>query len=90
VSQGHPGWVDPDRPLAISAEGTDNRLGQLGTLAVLLVGGWLVIVGEGTIGTVVAFPSGFARMTDPARELSNFDRRLTRARVQFGLLQAVA
>jgi ABC-type bacteriocin/lantibiotic exporter with double-glycine peptidase domain len=69
-------------------KGTNNLLGQLGPLAILLIGGWLVIDGEGTVGTVVAFLSGLERITDPARELLNFYRRLAQARVQFGLLEA--
>lgn len=71
-------------------KGINNLLGQLGPLAILLLGGWLVIEGEATVGTVVAFLSGFERIADPARELLNFYRRLAQARVQFGLLLAVA
>lgn len=71
-------------------KGANNLLSQLGPVAILLVGGWLIIDGQTTVGTVVAFLSGFERITDPARELLNFYRRLAQARVQFGLLQAVA
>lgn len=67
----------------------NNLLGQAGPLAILLVGGWLVIDGAATVGTVVAFLSGFERVADPSRELLNFYRRLAQARVQFGLLRAV-
>lgn len=70
-------------------KGINNLLGQLGPLAILLLGGWLVIDGQATVGTVVAFLSGFERIIDPARELLNFYRRLAQARVQFGLLEAV-
>lgn len=71
-------------------KGANNLLSQLGPVAILLVGGWLIIDGQTTVGTVVAFLSGFERITDPARELLNFYRRLAQARVQLGLLQAVA
>lgn len=68
----------------------NNLLGHLGPLSVLLVGGWLVIQGETTLGTLVAFISGYDKMSDPARQLLNFYRRLSMMRVQYGLLRDAA
>jgi ABC-type bacteriocin/lantibiotic exporter with double-glycine peptidase domain len=67
-----------------------NLLGHLGPLSVLVVGGWLVIEGQTTLGTVVAFISGYDKMTDPARELLNFYRRLSMMQVQYGLVRQAA
>lgn len=65
----------------------NNFFGHLGPLGVLMVGGWLVLEGRTEIGTVVAFLSGFERMTDPARELLGFYRRLSLMRVQYRLVR---
>ena len=68
----------------------NNMFGHLGQLSVLVVGGYLVIQGETTLGTIVAFISGYDKMTDPARELLNFYRRLSMMKVQYGLVRAAA
>lgn len=68
----------------------NNLLGHLGPLSVLVIGGWLVIEGETTLGTIVAFISGYDKMSDPARELLNFYRRLSMMRVQYGLVRDAA
>jgi ABC-type bacteriocin/lantibiotic exporter with double-glycine peptidase domain len=68
----------------------NNLLGHLGPLSVLVVGGYLVIQGETTVGTIVAFISGYDKMSDPARELLNFYRRLSMTKVQYGLVRAAA
>ena len=68
----------------------NNLIGHLGPLSVLLVGGWLVIRGESEIGTIVAFISGYERMTNPARDLLNFYRRLSGMRVQYRLIRDAA
>ena len=68
----------------------NNMFGHLGPLSVLVVGGYLVIQGETTLGTIVAFISGYDKMTDPARELLNFYRRLSMMKVQYGLVRAAA
>jgi ABC-type bacteriocin/lantibiotic exporter with double-glycine peptidase domain len=64
----------------------NNLLGQLGPLSVLLVGGWMVIQGQTEVGTIVAFISGFERLTGPSRELLNYYRRLSQMRVQYRLV----
>src|SRR3546814_775873 len=45
-----------------------NLLSAIAPLSVLLVGGLMVIAGETTIGVVVAFISGFERLSTPLRE----------------------
>lgn len=64
----------------------NNLLGQLGPLSVVFVGGWMVIEGQTQIGTIVAFLSGYERVTDPARELLAFYRRLSQMRMQYRLV----
>ncbi|MDI1288114.1 MAG: hypothetical protein PSV46_27295 [Reyranella sp.] len=62
----------------------------LGLLSILLVGGWLAIQGRTEIGIIVAFMSGYERMTNPTRDLLNFYRRLSMMRVQYRLLAEAA
>lgn len=68
----------------------NNLIGHLGPLSILVVGGLLVIRGETEIGTIVAFISGYERMTNPARDLLNFYRRLSGMRVQYRLVREAA
>ncbi len=65
----------------------NNLLGHLGPLSVLVVGGYLVIEGQTTLGTIVAFVSGYDKMSNQARELLNFYRRLSMMRVQYLLVR---
>ena len=53
---------------------------------VLIVGGYLVIRGQTTIGTVVAFISGFERLSGPLRDLLNFYREYSQAKVQYQMI----
>jgi ABC-type bacteriocin/lantibiotic exporter with double-glycine peptidase domain len=69
---------------------TNNLLGHLGPLSVLVIGGYLVIQGETTLGTIVAFVSGYDKMSNPARDLLNFYRRLSMMRVQYRLVREAA
>jgi ABC-type bacteriocin/lantibiotic exporter with double-glycine peptidase domain len=64
----------------------NNLLNQLAPLSVLMVGGYLVIQGATTIGTVVAFISGFQRLADPSRELLAYYRLAAESRVQYRLI----
>lgn len=63
-----------------------NIANAMGPLMVLLVGGYLVIVGETTIGTVVAFVSGYERLSGPLRDLLNFYREFAQAGVQHQMI----
>lgn len=64
-----------------------NFLDALGPLAVLLVGGLLVISGRTQISTLVVFISGFQRIADPWDQLITFYRGVAIARVKYGLIQ---
>lgn len=70
-----------------AAKQTNNLINQLGPLSVLMVGGWLVINGRAELGTLVAFMSGYERMTAPVRDLLNFYRQQALMRVQYRLVQ---
>ncbi len=58
----------------------------MGTLVVLIVGGYLVIQGKATIGVVVAFVSGFERISGPLHDLLNFYREYEQAKVQLKMI----
>ncbi len=63
-----------------------NLLTNAAPLGVLLVGGWLVIEGQTTVGVVVAFLSGLQRLEDPLRELLNAYRLAAQARVRHQMI----
>ncbi len=63
-----------------------NLLNGLAPLSVLLIGGYLVIQGETTIGVVVAFLSGFDRLAAPLRELIAYYRVASHANVQHAMI----
>lgn len=69
-----------------AAKAINNLINHLGPLSVLVAGGWFVIQGQTQVGTIVAFMSGYERMSGPARELLNFYRRLAMMRVQYRLV----
>jgi ABC-type bacteriocin/lantibiotic exporter with double-glycine peptidase domain len=63
-----------------------NLLYHLGTVGILLVGGWLVMQGRVEVGTVVAFISGLTKVNDPWNDLVTFFRDMTNARVKYRLI----
>ncbi len=63
-----------------------NIINGLGTVGILLIGGFLVIDGKSDIGSVVAALSAMARMMEPWKELITFYRDLSAVRVKFELL----
>ena len=63
-----------------------NLLIALPTMLILVYGGWLVIQGQTTIGTVVAFVSGFRKLADPLRSLLDFYVDYQKAQVQLRLI----
>ncbi|MGF1501276.1 MAG: ABC transporter transmembrane domain-containing protein [Paracoccaceae bacterium] len=67
-------------------KGLLNLLNAAGPLAVLVVGGWLAVQGETSVGVILAFVSGFQRMADPVRALIGFYRRAAQARVQHEMI----
>lgn len=58
----------------------------LGPLMVLIIGGYLVIEGQTTIGIVVAFVSGLDRVSAPLHDLLNFYRVYEQAKVQHQMI----
>jgi ABC-type bacteriocin/lantibiotic exporter with double-glycine peptidase domain len=72
--------------LKITTKSFSQLITGLGLLSILLVGGWLAIQGQTEIGIIVAFMSGYERMTGPVRDLLNFYRRLSMMRMQYKLV----
>jgi ABC-type bacteriocin/lantibiotic exporter with double-glycine peptidase domain len=68
--------------LKFALKSTLNFASALGPLVILVAGGWMVIEGQTTIGTVVAFVSGFERLSTPIRDLIAFYRTAAQATVQ--------
>lgn len=66
-----------------------NLLYHLGTVGILLVGGWFVMQGKTEVGTVVAFISGLTKVNDPWNDLVTFFRDMTNARVKYRLIAKV-
>jgi ABC-type bacteriocin/lantibiotic exporter with double-glycine peptidase domain len=63
-----------------------NLLSAVAPLSVLLVGGLMVIQGETTIGVVVAFISGFERLSASLHELIAYYRIAAQANVQHRMI----
>ncbi len=63
-----------------------NFLNGVTPLIVLIVGGYMVIDGQTTIGIVVAFISGFDRLSDPMREMLSYYRVAAQANVQHKMI----
>jgi len=59
-----------------------NLMSALAPLSALVVGGYLVIQGETTIGVIVAFISGFERMASPMTGLIAYYRLAAQMRVK--------
>ncbi len=59
-----------------------NLLLILPTVTVLMWGGYLAIQGETDIGTIVAFITGFEKLSGPLRELISFYRTAAQANVR--------
>lgn len=72
--------------LKITTKSINQLITGLGLLSILMVGGWLAIQGRTEIGIIVAFMSGYERMTSPVRDLLSFYRRLSMMRVQYRLV----
>lgn len=64
-----------------------NFMNALGPLTVLIYGGYLALQGETTAGVIVAFLSGFQRMSGPVRGLIGFYRLTAQTSVQYFMLQ---
>ncbi|MGH6884837.1 MAG: ABC transporter ATP-binding protein [Geminicoccales bacterium] len=64
------------------SKGLVNFFNGLAPVTALIVGGYLVIVGQTSLGVVVAFISGFERLADPLRQLIAFYRLAAQSRVR--------
>lgn len=62
----------------------------IGTVAVLMYGGILVLKGQSDVGTVVAATIGLNRLQDPNTFLISFYREVSANRVKFELLRGVS
>lgn len=69
-------------------KGILNLLNGAGPIIVLIFGGWMAVQGETTVGVLVAFVSGFERLSSPVRELITFYRESELARVQHDMIAA--
>lgn len=65
-------------------------LNGVGTIAVLMFGGYMVIQGRTDVGTVVAATIGLGRIQGPTAFLIAFYRQVSATRVKFDLLRSVA
>jgi ABC-type multidrug transport system fused ATPase/permease subunit len=74
------------RKYALTALG--NFLDSLGTLIVLMVGGYLVIQGKTQVGTLVVFISGLAKIAEPWDQLINFYRSVSNTAVMYDMIRA--
>jgi len=64
-----------------------SAINGAGTVAVLALGGWLVLKGRTDVGTVVAATIGLGRIQGPTAFLIAFYRQVSATRVKFELLQ---
>lgn len=63
-----------------------NLINGLGPLSILVIGGWFVIQGKTELGTIVAFLSGFEKITGPWSELIGFYRQSSNAQMKYAML----
>lgn len=66
-----------------------SSINGVGTVAVLLLGGFMVIQGRTDVGTVVAATIGLGRLQGPTAFLIAFYRQVSATRVKFELLQGI-
>lgn len=72
--------------LKLSSKGALRVLNSIGTVAVLFLGGWLVLQGRTDIGTVVAALAGLTKISGPWIELVAFYRSLSAIQVRFEMI----
>jgi ABC-type multidrug transport system fused ATPase/permease subunit len=65
-----------------ASKGLVNFFNNLAPVVALVAGGYLVIVGQTSLGVVVAFISGFDRLADPLRQLVTFYTLAAQSRVR--------
>lgn len=65
-----------------------NLLDALGPLIILALGGWLVIQGQTSVGSLLVFITGLQKVGDPLDQLMTFYRTAQNAGVTYGLIRA--
>lgn len=65
-----------------------NLLNSAAPIAVLVIGGLMVVAGQTTVGVIVAFVGGFGRLAAPVRELIAFYRAWAEAKVRHRMIAA--
>lgn len=71
----------------LSAKFVVSAINGIGTVGVLMLGGWLVTQGKTDVGTVVAATLGLGRLQAPTSFLIAFYRQVSATRVKFELLR---
>lgn len=66
-----------------------STINGIGTVSVLMLGGWLVLQGRTDVGTVVAATLGLSRLQGPTAFLIAFYRQVSANRVKFELLRDI-
>lgn len=66
-----------------------SSINGVGTVAVLMLGGWLVLQGQTDVGTVVAATTGLGRIQGPTTFLIAFYRQVSANRIKFELLREI-
>lgn len=64
-------------------------LNVLGRVSILFFGGLLVLEGQSEVGIVVAFLSGFGKVTQPTTKIITFFRNANSAVVQYNMLKGI-
>ncbi|QIE55440.1 ABC transporter ATP-binding protein [Pikeienuella piscinae] len=63
-----------------------NLLNAAAPVAVLVVGGLMVIAGQSTVGVIISFVGGFNRLAEPVRQLIAFYREAAEAGVRHDMV----
>lgn len=72
--------------LKLSSKFALGTISALGKVAILFLGGWLVLQGRTDVGTVVASFTALGRIDGPWRDLVSFFRTASTVRVKYGML----
>lgn len=65
-----------------------NFLDSLGTVIVLVIGGYMVIMDRTTVGTLLVFISGLAKIADPWDQFVNYYRSVSNTAVIYDMIRA--
>lgn len=73
----------------LSAKFLLSSINGIGTVSVLMLGGWMVLHGRTDVGTVVAATMGLGRIQGPTAFLIAFYRQVSANRVKYDLLRGL-